>query len=110
MTNHYQVIAKLKGHKNDDPPSICYIPHSNCLVSAEKNYEVDKLVNNEEPMQVDDPDVAPSYISQKSKSGTYEKFAQRKNKNDNRCEIIVWNLQRDMIELFSRRPPWNVPY
>ena len=50
MTNNYQLIAKLKGHKNDDPPSICFIPHSNCLVTAEKYYEVDKLVNNEEPI------------------------------------------------------------
>ena len=33
----YPLIAKLKGHKNNDAPSVCYIPHSNCLVSAEKN-------------------------------------------------------------------------
>jgi hypothetical protein len=33
----YPLIAKLKGHKNQDAPSVCYIPHSNCLVSAEKS-------------------------------------------------------------------------
>ena len=108
MTNNYQLIAKLKGHKNDDPPSICFIPHSNCLVTAEKYYEVDKLVNNEEPIQGDDPTAAPSYITQNSKAGSYEKFATRKKTNDQKCEIIIWNLQRDMIELYSRRPPWNV--
>lgn len=26
MTNHYNLIAKLKGHKNKHPPSICFIP------------------------------------------------------------------------------------
>jgi hypothetical protein len=25
------------------------------------------------------------------------------------CEILIWNLQRDMIELFSTNYPWNVP-
>ena len=63
MTNAYQVIAKLKGHKNDDPPTICYIPQSNCLVSAEKYYEKDKLVNDAQAMAQDDPDVDPTYIS-----------------------------------------------
>jgi hypothetical protein len=45
LTNNYQLIAKLKGHKNNDPPTICYIPQSNCLVSAEKNYEKDNFVS-----------------------------------------------------------------
>ena len=26
-----------------------------------------------------------------------------------RCEILIWNLQRDMIELFSTSAPWNIP-
>lgn len=25
-----------------------------------------------------------------------------------KCEILVWNLQRDMIELFSMGAPWSV--
>lgn len=33
----YPLIARLRGHKNDGAPSICYIAHSNCLVSAEKH-------------------------------------------------------------------------
>jgi WD40 repeat protein len=41
--------------------------------------------------------------------GSYEKFSNTKNEGNSKCEIIVWNLQRDMIELFSSRPPWNVP-
>jgi len=45
LTNNYQLIAKLRGHKNNDPPTICYIPQSNCLVSAEKNYEKDNFVS-----------------------------------------------------------------
>ena len=43
MTNHYKLIAKLRGHKNSDPPSICYIPQSNCLVSAEKSFETEDI-------------------------------------------------------------------
>ena len=42
-TNHYKLIAKLRGHKNSDPPSICYIPQSNCLVSAEKSFETQDI-------------------------------------------------------------------
>ena len=110
LTNHYQLLAKLKGHKNNDPPSICYIPQSNCLVSAEKNYETDRLINDAKPMNLDDPDEAPSHIAQKSKIGTYEKYADNKNSSGGRCEILIWNLQRDMIELFALNPPWNIPY
>lgn len=61
-------------------------------------------------MAGDDPELAPSYITQNSKTGSYEKYSNNKNNNDKKCEIIVWNLQRDMIELFTRRPPWNVSY
>lgn len=63
MTNHFPLLARLKGHKNSDPPTICYIAQSNCLVSAEKNYDVDRIANNEEPMAGDDPNTAPSYIA-----------------------------------------------
>jgi hypothetical protein len=36
VANAYQLLAKLKGHKNADPPSICYVPHSCCLITGEK--------------------------------------------------------------------------
>lgn len=39
MTNYYQLIAKLKGHKNSDPPSICYVPQSCCLITGEKHLD-----------------------------------------------------------------------
>lgn len=43
--------------------------------------------------------------------GSYEKYSQaKKSGGSGKFEIIVWNLQRDMIELYTRRPPWNVPY
>jgi hypothetical protein len=41
--------------------------------------------------------------------GSYDKFAKRHRNSDQKCEIFVWNLQRDMIELFSINPPWTVP-
>jgi hypothetical protein len=37
MTNRYQLIAKLKGHKNAEPPTICFIPQTGCLISGEKH-------------------------------------------------------------------------
>lgn len=39
MQNYYQLLARLKGHRNADPPSVCYVPHSCCLVSAEKHLD-----------------------------------------------------------------------
>jgi hypothetical protein len=35
--NQYPLLAKLAGHKNQDPPSICYISESGCLISGEKH-------------------------------------------------------------------------
>jgi len=25
-----------------------------------------------------------------------------------KCEVLIWNLQKDLIELFSSNYPWNV--
>ena len=36
LTNHYQLLGKLIGHKNQDPPSMCYVPESGCLITGEK--------------------------------------------------------------------------
>ena len=28
-----------------------------------------------------------------------------------KCEILIWNLQKDMVDIFAANPPWNViPY
>lgn len=100
-TNHYKLIAKLRGHKNSDPPSICYIPQSNCLVSAEKSFETQdikqqQVVEDDGENQVDD-----------RKQPAYDRFS-TKDKTDKKCEILIWNIQKDMIELFSINPPWNI--
>ena len=39
VANAYQLLAKLKGHKNSAPPSICYVPHSCCLITGEKELQ-----------------------------------------------------------------------
>jgi len=39
VTNYYQLLAKLKGHKNADPPSLCYVPQSCCLITGEKHLD-----------------------------------------------------------------------
>ena len=93
--NYYQLLAKLKGHRNSDPPSICYIPQSCCLVSGEKH--LDELM--------------PATAKGEAKNtGSYETYNQRGKDAEKPCEILTWNLQRDLIELFQSRPPWNVPF
>jgi hypothetical protein len=37
--NYYQLLAKLRGHRNSDPPTICYVPQSCCLISGEKHLD-----------------------------------------------------------------------
>jgi hypothetical protein len=39
LSQSYPLLAKFRGHKNDGAPSICFVPQSNCLVSAEKHFE-----------------------------------------------------------------------
>ena len=106
ITNYYQLLAKLKGHKNSDPPSICYVPHSCCLITGEKHLdELDYAPPKGSFPAAADSSVPSSHKFQKSKQGAYEKH----NSRTNPCEILIWNLQRDLIELFQSRPPWNVP-
>jgi hypothetical protein len=37
MTNYYKLLAKMKGHRNSDPPTLCYVAQSGCLISGEKH-------------------------------------------------------------------------
>ena len=93
----YPLIARLRGHKNDGAASIAYIPQSNCLVSAEKHV---RGANDSTERQASDPTKPP-----KTGYSDYSKMHQSSKMN---CEILIWNLQRDMIELFTRNYPWNV--
>ena len=36
-------------------------------------------------------------------------YSKDHTKKNLKCEIIVWNLQKDLIDLFSVKPPWKVP-
>jgi hypothetical protein len=45
----YPVIAYLRGHKNQDPPAILYVPESGCLLSGEKYLNEPQYKGNEEP-------------------------------------------------------------
>jgi len=103
-------LAKLRGHRNSDPPTICYVAQSGCLVSGEKHL-------NERPYQpskgsmpkIEDPSIPLSHKFQKSTETVYERHANREEHSNFKSEIIIWNIQRDMIELFSNNPPWIVP-
>jgi hypothetical protein len=33
----YKLLGKFRGHKNNDPPTIYYVPQSGCLISGEKH-------------------------------------------------------------------------
>lgn len=60
--------------------------------------------------KMDDPSVPISHkVSAGGNKTGYQDYTQRHNKANMKCEILIWNLQRDMIELFSTNYPWNVP-
>jgi len=61
LTNHYKLIAKLKGHKNHDPPSICYVPSSGCLITGEKYLTGDPYAEPSKASTADNPDFAPTF-------------------------------------------------
>lgn len=50
--------------------------------------------------QSDDPKIPVSHKFQKSSQTTYESHADRENSSQFKSEIIIWNIQKDMIELF----------
>jgi hypothetical protein len=110
ISNYYQLLAKLKGHRNADPPSICYVPHSCCLITGEKHLdELEHAPPKGTFPSPADPSVPASHKFQKSNQGAYEKHQARGQQQGQPCELLIWNLQRDLIELFQSRPPWNVP-
>lgn len=110
LTNYYQLIAKLKGHKNQDPPSLCYVPQSCCLVTGEKNLSESTYSPPKSSYPAtSDATVPASHKFQRSSQGAYERHQERGAKGGV-CEILIWNLQRDLIELFQSRPPWSMPF
>jgi hypothetical protein len=94
--NQYPLLAKLVGHKNQDPPSLCYISESGCLITGEKHMTAFPLPKEESKAGEDSEEDTPRSTAAPQKAS--------------KCEIIVWNLQRDMVELFSMKPPWNIPF
>jgi hypothetical protein len=92
MANAYQLLAKLKGHKNNDPPSICYVPHSCCLITGEKELsEQDYDAPKGSFPATADPSVPASNKFQKSREGPYEKHNSRGQKG-HPFEILIWNI------------------
>jgi hypothetical protein len=96
----YDLLAKLKGHRNADPPVICYVPQSCCLISGEKHLSDSATSQKESSLQKAG---AKKYTEQKQ-SG----YTSSNQRAQNPCEILIWNLQKDLVELFQSRPPWNV--
>jgi len=74
MSNYYKLLAVFKGHKNQDPPSICYVPSSCCLVSGEKNLNEGEYQPPSKSMpNPTDPTIPASHKFQKSNQDAYEK-------------------------------------
>ena len=88
---------------------MCYVPHSCCLVTGEKHLNEAAYAPPKGSFPAPaDPNVPSSHKFQRSTQGAYERHQER-GKRGNPCEILIWNLQRDLIELFQSRPPWAVP-
>lgn len=72
--NYYQLLAKLKGHRNSDPPSLCYVPQSCCLITGEKHLDERAYAPPKASFpSAADPTVPSSHKFQKSSQGAYEK-------------------------------------
>ncbi len=110
IQNRYELLARLRGHRNSDPPTICYVAQSGCLVSGEKHLaERSYQPSRDSIPKVEDPTIPLSHKFQKSSESAYQRHATREASSSYKSEIIIWNIQRDMIELFQTNPPWNVP-
>ena len=60
--NYYQLLAKLRGHKNSDPPTLYYVPSSGCLISGEKFLSEQAYKSGKETFpKADDPNVPVSH-------------------------------------------------
>ncbi len=94
-------MAKLRGHKNNDPPTLYYVAQSGCLISGEKYLAESQYRPSRDTFpKVEDPTLPVSHKFQKSSSTAYERHADRENNSNFKSEIIIWNLQKDMIDLF----------
>jgi hypothetical protein len=69
---YYKLLAKLRGHRNNDPPILCYIPSSGCLVSGEKHLEeIPYKPGKDSFPKTEDPSIPVSHKFQKSSSTVY---------------------------------------
>lgn len=101
MPNYFQLLAKLRGHKNSDPPTLYYVAQSGCLISGEKYLSESAYRPSKDSMpKTEDPTIPVSHKFQKSNQSAYERHADRESNSKYKAEIIIWNIQRDMIELF----------
>jgi hypothetical protein len=110
VQNKYELLSKLRGHRNSDPPTICYVAQSGCLVSGEKHLNEKMYQPSRGSMpQIDDPSIPLSHKFMKSSESVYDRHSNREDSSSFKSEIIIWNIQRDMIELFQTNPPWTIP-
>jgi len=80
------------------------------LISGEKNLNEGLYQPSKDSFpKLEDAGVPTSHKFQKSGESAYERHSKREEVGKVKTEIIVWNIQRDLIELFQTNPPWNVP-
>lgn len=62
VQNRYELLGRLRGHRNQDPPTICYVAQSGCLVSGEKHLNEKMYRPSKESMpHIDDPSIPLSH-------------------------------------------------
>jgi WD40 repeat protein len=58
---------------------------------------------------MDDSEAIPTTAGTRKDTNVYDAYSKSHAKKNLKCEIIVWNIQKDLVDLFSIKPPWKVP-
>jgi len=91
--NHFQLLARLRGHRNNCPPTIAYIPQSGCLITGEKHFKEPSYQTPKETYpSLEDPSKPVLHQFLKSSQTTYERVADKQQQAGFSAEIIIWNI------------------
>ena len=89
----YKLLATLEGHTNSDPPIIYYVADTCCLISGQKDNEEPEEELSVEKKRVEQPETEVQ-VRRQAKKKVYE--------------LLIWNLQKSLIQLMQANPPWRI--
>lgn len=101
-----KLLAKLKGHKSHNPPTIAYVSESGCLISGEKlskASEAESFTGNSSKKG------GPSSLNNAQTAGlaeSAEKSVFEQSERNRSADILIWNIQKDLFAKFEANPPW----